>query len=292
MKKFVIVTHYGKDKDLKYTKMIREWLEARGCETWLPKYYPGKGIEQTEYYDLSGVPRDIDCAIVLGGDGTLLLAARQLFEWGVPVFGINLGTLGFLTTAEVSSLPDCLIPLVEDTYKIEERMMLKGVVWHGGEVMMKNLALNDIVTARSGLSRLVEVRVSINNELIGIYNGDGVIISTPTGATGYNLSAGGPIVYPTADVIIITPVCPHSLQNRSIVVKGSETVTVEIGKRHKTFDKGTMVTFDGNAAGTLIAGDRIEIKAYREKTKMIKLESAGFYQVLKEKIGDVQGVEE
>ncbi len=291
MKKFVILTHYGKDKDLKYTTMIREWLASHGCESWAPRYYPGEGVLRREYYDLSEVPDDVECAIVLGGDGTLLLAARQMFDWDVPVLGINLGTLGFLTSVEVSALPECLIPLVEDTYAIEERMMLKGVVKRGDKTIMKNLALNDVVTARTGVSRLVEVKVSINNELIGVYSGDGVIISTPTGATGYNLSAGGPIVFPTVDVILITPICPHSLQNRSIVVRGSDTITVEIGKRHKTLKEGTMVTFDGNAAGTLITGDRIEIKAYRKKTKLIKLENTAFYQVLKEKIGNVQEVE-
>ncbi len=292
MKKFVILTHFGKDKDLKYTTMIRSWLSAHGCESWLPPYCPGEGIEQTEYYDLTGVPEDVECAIALGGDGTLLLAVRQMFSRNIPVLGINLGTLGFLTTAEVSSLPACLEPLIDDTYKIEERMMLKGVVYRNGEEIMKNLALNDVVTARSGFSRLVEVKISINDELIGVFGGDGAIVSTPTGATGYNLSAGGPIVFPQTDVIMVTPICPHTLQNRSIVVSGQEKITIEIGKRHKTFKEGTMVTFDGNAAGTLISGDRIEICAYRKKAKLIKLGSRRFYQILREKIGNVQGVDE
>ena len=292
MKKFVILTHYGKDKDLKYTTMIRAWLTAHGCESWLPPYCPGEGIEQTEYYDLTDVPEDVDCAIALGGDGTLLLAVRQMFSRDIPVLGINLGTLGFLTTAEVSSLPVCLEPLLDDSYKIDERMMLKGVVYRNGEVIMKNLALNDVVTARSGFSRLVEVKISINDELIGVYGGDGAIVSTPTGATGYNLSAGGPVVFPQTDVIVVTPICPHTLQNRSIVVSGQEKITIEIGKRHKTFKEGTMVTFDGNTAGTLITGDRIEICAYKRKAKLIKLGSRAFYQVLREKIGNVQGVDE
>ena len=291
MKKFVILTHYGKDKELRYTNLIREWLAAHGGESWLPPYYPGEGLTKSEHYDLTDVPEDVDCAIVLGGDGTLLLGARQMFPLDVPVFGINLGTLGFLTSAEVSSLPDCLIPLISDTYNVEERMMLKGTVRRGNEEIMKNIALNDIVTTRSGFLQLVDVKLSINNELIGVYGGDGIIVSTPTGATGYNLSAGGPIVFPQADVMIITPICPHTLQNRSIVVSGGETITIEIGKRHKTLKDGTMVTFDGNAAGTLITGDRIEIKAYRKKAKLIKTGATGFYQVLKEKIGNVQGVD-
>ena len=170
--------------------------------------------------------------------------------------------------------------------------MLKGVVYRNGEEIMKNLALNDVVTARSGFSRLVEVKISINDELIGVFGGDGAIVSTPTGATGYNLSAGGPIVFPQTDVIMVTPICPHTLQNRSIVVSGQEKITIEIGKRHKTFKEGTMVTFDGNAAGTLISGDRIEISAYRKKAKLIKLGSRRFYQILREKIGNVQGVDE
>lgn len=285
MKKFALLTNYSKDKNLFYTQMVGDYIREKGCRYWVPDFIAGDE-NHAEHYDLSQLPPDIDCALALGGDGTLLQAAREMLGWGVPVLGINLGTLGFLTAVEKSDLPECLDSLINDTCSIDERMMLRGEVYHKNHPIMDNVALNDIIITRAGFSRLVEVKIHVNGELLNIYGADGVIISTPTGSTGYNLSAGGPIVFPHTDVMIITPICPHSLQARSIVVSGKDRITIEIGRRRKTQKEEAMVTFDGRVAEKLESADRIEVYKARERARLIRLDGHGFYQALQNKIGN------
>ena len=287
MKKIALLTNYSKDKDLDYTRMIAEYIIEKGGDYWLPERIGGDEVDDEEHYDLSSMPDNIDCVLALGGDGTLLKVAREMFEKGIPVLGINLGTLGFLTSAERGELPQCLDSLFDDSYTIEERMMLRGTAYHGDEKIMENVALNDIIVARSGFSRLVELKIYVNGELLSVYGADGVIISTPTGSTGYSLSAGGPIVFPKTDVMIISPICPHSLQARSIVVSGTDRIMIEIGKRRKTQKEEAMVTFDGRIAEELETGDRIEVYKAQETTQLIRLKGQSFYQTLRNKIGNV-----
>lgn len=287
MKKFALLTNYSKDKKLVYTQMIGDYIKKHGGSFWLPERIPGNGEDTEEHYDLAGMPEDIECVLVLGGDGTLLQAAREMFDRKIPLLGINLGTLGFLTSAEKSEFPGCLDGLLDDDYTIEDRMMLQGIVYHGGKELMKNVALNDVIVTRAGFSRLVELKIYVNNELLNIYGADGIIISTPTGSTGYSLSAGGPIVFPQTDVMIITPICPHSLQARSIVVSGDDRIMIEIGKRRKTQKEEAMVTFDGKIAEELETSDRIEVYKARETTQLIRLKGKRFYQVFQNKIGNV-----
>lgn len=283
MKKFALLTNYSKDKELACTSMIAAYIEKSGREYWLPQQVMGEDGEL--HYDVSGLPEDIDCVLALGGDGTLLQAAREILDRKIPVLGINLGTLGFLTSAEKGELPECLDSIFDGSYTIDERMMLKGIVYRGKELLMENVALNDIIITRAGFSRLVELKIYVNGELLNIYGADGVIISTPTGSTGYNLSAGGPIVFPQTDVMIITPICPHSLQARSIVVSGRDRVMIEIGKRRKTQKEEAMVTFDGGIAQELETADCIEVYKAKETTKLIRLKDKRFYQIFQNKIG-------
>ena len=163
--------------------------------------------------------------------------------------------------------------------------MLEGVAYHGSEKIQMNIALNDVIIARAGFSRLVELKIYVNGELLSIYNADGIIVSTPTGSTGYSLSAGGPIIFPQTDVIVIPPICPHSLQARSLVVSGEDRIMIEIGRRRKTQKEEAMVTFDGRSAQELETGDRIEIYKAQETTQLIRLKGRSFYQVLQNKIG-------
>lgn len=287
MKKFAVLTNYSKDRDLACTQMIGDYIRKKGGVCWMPEHVPGNGEDVQEHYDLSGMPEDIDYVLALGGDGTLLQAAREMFERRIPLLGINLGTLGFLTSAEKSEVPQCLDGLFNDSYTIDERMMLRGIVYHGKQVIMENVALNDIIINRAGFSRLVELKIYVNNELLNIYGADGVIISTPTGSTGYNLSAGGPIVFPQTDVMIITPICPHSLQARSIVVSGNDRIMIAIGRRRKTQKEEAMVTFDGRIAEELETSDRIEVYKAQETTQLIRLKGKRFYQIFQNKIGHV-----
>ena len=284
MKKFALLTNYSKDKRLVYTRMIKTYITENGGSYWIPRYISEPDKDGDQRYDFSDMPEDIECVLVLGGDGTLLQAARELLQRHIPLLGINLGTLGFLTSAEKSELPKCLDSVLDDSCSIDERMMLEGVAYHGSEKIQMNIALNDVIIARAGFSRLVELKIYVNGELLSIYNADGIIVSTPTGSTGYSLSAGGPIIFPQTDVIVITPICPHSLQARSLVVSGEDRIMIEIGRRRKT-QKEAMVTFDGRSAQELETGDRIEIYKAQETTQLIRLKGRSFYQVLQNKIG-------
>ena len=285
MKKFALLTNYSKDKRLVYTRMIKTYITENGGSYWIPRYISEPDKDGDQRYDFSDMPEDIECVLVLGGDGTLLQAARELLQRHIPLLGINLGTLGFLTSAEKSELPKCLDSVLDDSCSIDERMMLEGVAYHGSEKIQMNIALNDVIIARAGFSRLVELKIYVNGELLSIYNEDGIIVSTPTGSTGYSLSAGGPIIFPQTDVIVITPICPHSLQARSLVVSGEDRIMIEIGRRRKTQKEEAMVTFDGRSAQELETGDRIEIYKAQETTQLIRLKGRSFYQVLQNKIG-------
>ena len=285
MKKFALLTNYSKDKRLVYTRMIKTYITENGGSYWIPRYISEPDKDGDQRYDFSDMPEDIECVLVLGGDGTLLQAARELLQRHIPLLGINLGTLGFLTSAEKSELPKCLDSVLDDSCSIDERMMLEGVAYHGSEKIQMNIALNDVIIARAGFSRLVELKIYVNGELLSIYNADGIIVSTPTGSTGYSLSAGGPIIFPQTDVIVITPICPHSLQARSLVVSGEDRIMIEIGRRRKTQKEEAMVTFDGRSAQELETGDRIEIYKAQETTQLIRLKGRSFYHVLQNKIG-------
>ena len=285
MKKFALLTNYSKDKRLVYTRMIKTYITENGGSYWIPRYISEPDKDGDQRYDFSDMPEDSECVLVLGGDGTLLQAARELLQRHIPLLGINLGTLGFLTSAEKSELPKCLDSVLDDSCSIDERMMLEGVAYHGSEKIQMNIALNDVIIARAGFSRLVELKIYVNGELLSIYNADGIIVSTPTGSTGYSLSAGGPIIFPQTDVIVITPICPHSLQARSLVVSGEDRIMIEIGRRRKTQKEEAMVTFDGRSAQELETGDRIEIYKAQETTQLIRLKGRSFYQVLQNKIG-------
>ena len=285
MKKFALLTNYSKDKRLVYTRMIKTYITENGGSYWIPRYISEPDKDGDQRYDFSDMPEDIECVLVLGGDGTLLQAARELLQRHIPLLGINLGTLGFLTSAEKSELPKCLDSVLDDSCSIDERMMLEGVAYHGSEKIQMNIALNDVIIARAGFSRLVDWKIYVNGELLSIYNADGIIVSTPTGSTGYSLSAGGPIIFPQTDVIVITPICPHSLQARSLVVSGEDRIMIEIGRRRKTQKEEAMVTFDGRSAQELETGDRIEIYKAQETTQLIRLKGRSFYQALQNKIG-------
>ena len=285
MKKFALLTNYSKDRKLVYTRLIETYITENGGTHWVPEHISEPDDDGDQRYDLSDMPADIECVIVLGGDGTLLQAAREMLDRHIPLLGINLGTLGFLTSAEKSELPGCLDSVLDDSCSIDERMMLRGSVYHGQEKIQTNIALNDVIITRAGFSRLVELKIYVNGELLSIYNADGIIVSTPTGSTGYSLSAGGPIIFPQTDVMFITPICPHSLQARSLVVSGEDRIMIEIGRRRKTQKEEAMVTFDGRSAQELETGDRIEIYKAQETTQLIRLKGRSFYQVLQNKIG-------
>ena len=225
MDRFYIITNSDKDPNLKITGKITDYLKEhnRNCEVQQAE----RKHEGTYHYtDPDKIPDNTQCIIVLGGDGTLLQAARDVVHKEIPLLGINLGNLGFLAEVDLSSLYSALDQLMADDYEVEERMMLEGRVYRGKELIGKDIALNDIVIGRDGHLRVVRFKNYVNDVYLNSYNADGIIISTPTGSTGYSLSAGGPIVSPNAAMTIMTPIAPHTLNTRSIIFPAQDVITV------------------------------------------------------------------
>ncbi len=283
MRHFFIIPNRGKDKDLQVTGGILSFLEEKGCScTLCPEIKETDG--KWHYTDPALVPPGTECVIVLGGDGTLLQAARDLVGSGIPLLGINLGTLGFLAEIEKSSLYPSLEKVIFDRYIVEERMMLNGTVFHRDRIVGSDVALNDITIAREGHLRVVNFKNYVNHEYLNSYSADGIIISTPTGSTGYNLSAGGPLVSPRASLIIMTPVAPHTMNTRSIVFPQGDTITVEIGPGRRTDDERAFACFDGDTVFPMVTGDRVVIRSDVTTTRILKLKQLSFIEVLRQKM--------
>ncbi len=280
MERFCIITNREKDGSMEVTNRIAAFLENRGGKIYLAgEEYRGGGARYTRAED---IPEDTQCALVLGGDGTILQAAHDLAARQIPIFGINLGTLGFLAETEVAELDAALSKLLSGEYTVKEQMMLAVTVHAEGRRSALPDALNDLVVTRSGFSRVIGAGVYIND-----YCADGVIVATPTGSTGYSLSAGGPIVAPAAGAMVITPVCPHSLNARSIVVSDLDEVTIKVRQSKKTQEEEAIATVDGGASAKLRAGDYIKVRRAGCMVKLVRLSGRSFYQVLRAKLNGV-----
>ena len=277
MKKFCIITNPEKDREYILTSKIEAYLESRGMLSYRAKETKGK---QYGFVDPESLEKDTDCAIVLGGDGTLLHAASQLSEFGIPLLGINLGTLGFLAEVRKEDVEEALHKYLSGDYYIEEHMMLKGVFKD------KHIhVLNDIVISANGFSRLVSLDMYINGVSLSQYAGDGLLIATPTGSTAYNLSAGGPVLAHDSKMIVVTPVCPHSLSNRSLVLSDDDSMSIQCGRRGNNTESEVAVTADGVFCCTLKEGDRIEIAKSERTAKLIRFEKEAFYKAVRNKLG-------
>lgn len=286
MNRFCIITNTQKDENFEITNIIRNYLDLHKKEYVLAMNEDVELFRKDGYMCLSEIPEDIECAIVLGGDGTMILSATNLINKDIPIIGVNLGTLGFLTDIEKKNIVFALDALFEDKYRIENRLMLEGSAFSNQEEVHLGYALNDFVITRKGTSGLICVNVYVNDELVNAYQGDGVIISTPTGSTGYNLSAGGPVATPTSKVMVITPICPHTFNNRSIIVSLEDKIRVELGKRSKESDDA-VVTLDGRSRIKIQTGDVIEISKANKDTKLVKVEDKSFFDILTTKLGEV-----
>ncbi len=285
MDRFLIITNKEKDTDLRVTTKIVAYIEQAGKRAFLSSV-----LSVLEEAGTVTFPKDIDCAIVLGGDGTIIQAANDLMTHNIPILGVNMGTLGFLAEIEEHHIPEALERLFKDDYSIENRIMIEADVIHASKhqpipEQTMGSALNDVVIARKGFSRIISLGIYVNDVLVDNFRGDGVIISTPTGSTAYNLSAGGPIVMASAGVMVITPICPHSLSPRSIVVSAEDTIKVIVGKSKKTQEAEAIVTFDGDKVIDLGTDDIILMKKAKYNTKLIKLNHTGIYEILRSKLG-------
>ena len=294
MNHFYIITNGHKDYNLEKTNEIRKYLEKCGKKCTVQVKEPGK---EQGYTDAAQIPEDVDCILVLGGDGTLLQAARDIMERDIPLLGINLGTLGYLAEIEESGIYGALNQLLEGGYEVEQRMMLAGRIVRGEihrkrhaengyqqDETEKSYALNDIAITRSGSLQIIRFRICVNGQFLNEYQADGVILATPTGSTGYNLSAGGPIVEPKAELILITPISPHTLNTRSIILAPSDVVEIEIGGGREGRVQQVEVNFDGSHNVTLYTGDKVIIERAVRATGIVKLNKASFLEVLHKKL--------
>ncbi len=289
MDRFLIVTNKEKDRDYSVTNKIAAYIEKAGRQAVLSRVSSFREDMDKE------ISQGVDCAIVLGGDGTIIHTANDLMTRNIPILGVNLGTLGFLAEIEEQNVLSALDRLFMDDYRLENRLMLQGTMEYAsvsGQASSNatnyetSYALNDIVISRKGFSRIISLGIYVNEELVDNFRGDGVIISTPTGSTAYNLSAGGPIVSPKAEVMVITPICPHSLSPRSIVVSAEDTIKVIVGKSKKTQEAEASASFDGQKDIDLGTDDIILISKAQYSTKLIKLSQTGIYEILQSKLNN------
>lgn len=272
MRHFFVVTNPTKDKDLQCTFRIVEKLRSLGC---VCAYADG---DENSYIS---IPNETECIIALGGDGTLLKTARNASHAHIPLIGINLGTLGYLAEIEWKDVDEALEALAEGRCTFEKRMMIAGRVnkdsYHD--------AINEIAITRKGSLKSVVLEVYVNGQYLTTWTGDGAMIVTPTGSTGYNLSAGGPLVSPAAELLLLTPVCTHTLHARPIVFSPTDKIEIRIPAGHN----GTQeleVSFDGAKRLTVTNGDVLEVEKSAESMELVKLSTESFLQVLRRKMRD------
>ena len=276
MRNFFAVENSSKKEAAAASGYIREYLEKRGCSF----------TRKSGYLNRNDVPSGTECIITLGGDGTMIRVASETCERGIPIIGVNLGHLGYLTSVkEKEEIPAMLDALIADDYSIENRSMLKGI-WEDEDGRHEAVALNEIVIGRKMTLHAVRLRISINGEFLNEYSADGIIIATPTGSTSYNLSAGGPIVEADSDMMVITPVCPHALLPRSIVLTGNNRPKVEVTGGD---ENGMIVAFDGDVKAQLSIGSCVEIEKASHAIRMIRIGRESFVSNLQKKMEQLQG---
>ena len=277
MNNFFIIANKQKDINLEITEQIRHHISRLGAVCNIYDQYD-RDVSSID------IPEETQCILVIGGDGTILAAARMLVGSNIPLLGINLGTLGFLADVNLADLSKTLDLLLQDQYQVENRIMLTAEVYKQGKKAATYIALNDFNINRFGASRVIGLKVGINGSVIDRYRSDGVIVCTPTGSTGYNLSAGGPIINPTCKNFVITPICPHSLTARSIVLAKEDIVTVEVEQIRSNIKEEAIISFDGREGLSLFPGDQVKIYKSQEVTPFIKATEVSFVQILKEKL--------
>ncbi len=280
MNHFFIITNKPKDEQLLITNEIAAYLKEhkKNCTVCIK--------ETKEGLEVKSIPGETDCILVLGGDGTLLQAAVDTMDLDIPLVGINLGTLGYMAEVEKNNIREALDALIDNHCEMEERMMLDGIIEYAGGFRDEIHALNDIVLTRSGSLKIITYDIFVNGQFLNSYHADGLIVSTPTGSTGYNMSAGGPIVEPKAKLLLLTPICPHTLSARSIVLSSEDEIEVRIGCSKNGENQEVEVNFDGSFTRHLKTGDGVKICQSERVTKFVRLSKVSFLENLHRKMSD------
>lgn len=259
---------------------LEAWLRKRGIEVF------SEQVDEGEALDAGGmgpadIPKNTDWLVVLGGDGTLLGAARRVGRYEVPILGVNLGGLGFLTETPLDELYPVVEMMINGRLEIENRVMLETNVQRDGKEVARFQILNDVVINKSTLARIIDLDVTIDNEFLTTFRADGLIISTPTGSTAYNLAAGGPILYPTMETFVLTPICPFTLTNRPLIVPDKAVIQISMGKES---EESVILTFDGQVGFDIRYGDRVIIHKSKQKIKLLRPPDHSYFKILRTKL--------
>ena len=264
---------------------LTQWLTARGIEL-----VGGPELEQDRIQQATGcsvrevqsekLAEAVDLVLVLGGDGTMIATARMIGHSDVPVLGVNFGGLGYLAEFRIEELHSALEAILAENYRLDKRVMLSVELLRGQESITKNRVLNDVVINKSALARIIEIEAYFNQQFVNSFRADGLIVSTPTGSTAYNLSAGGPVIFPSMNAIVITPICPFTLSNRPIVVPDD----ADIELRLKTDKEDVALTLDGQVGFALQVEDRVMIKKSNTTFKLIQPANRNYFDVLRDKL--------
>ncbi|MNP10551.1 putative inorganic polyphosphate/ATP-NAD kinase [compost metagenome] len=273
MDKISVLINPSKDKGGEILRVVLGKLEDAFSDCEISVVYNCEDIAES-------IEKDIDLLIVLGGDGTLIGASRRLNGYiNCPIFGINIGNLGFLTSADIEDLDKVILDLKKGDYFIQERMMLEGTVINEG-VKKKNVALNDFVIARGTLSRMSKFTIYVDDKEFTSIKGDGIIISSPTGSSAYSFSAGGPLIYPTLDVILLTPICPHTKNMQTMVLEGKSNIKII----SESYEEEVYLSIDGQKAVKLDKKDVVEISKAQNSCKILLLNDYDYFKVIRTKL--------
>ncbi len=277
MKQFILLANEAKDPDHSFTKEVADLIRDMGASAevgFLPCF--AEVMSVLEEMDLEKA----ECALILGGDGTLIRCGRALVHKGIPVLGINVGTLGYLCEVDRNSVKEAISSLISDEFILEPRMMIRGQSSTG----IKGEAVNDIVINRAGDLRMLYMDLYVDGELLNTFAGDGLIISTPTGSTGYSMSCGGPIIAPSANMIVVTPIASHSLISRSVVLPAEARIMVKINEGKVGEEVEAQVSYDGTLTGKITTGESLLIETGSDKFKLLRLKKTGFLEILRDKL--------
>ncbi len=286
MKRIGIIAKKNKPEAIPIVRSLVDWLRPKGMDVYLEKemgtlFSPPLSGPALRWIERGEFPEHVEMIIVLGGDGTLLSVARLVGDHEIPILGVNLGGLGFLTEITLEELYRVLESVViSGHYTADERVVLHASVLRRGERMAEFNVLNDAVINKGALARMIDIETTINGEYVTTFKSDGLIISTPTGSTAYNLSAGGPIVYPSLHCIIITPICPHMLTNRPIMIPDDVVIRATL----KTKQQEVLLTLDGQQGFSLEFEDVVEVRKAEGRILLIKSPYRHYFEVLREKL--------
>ncbi|OGU09963.1 MAG: NAD(+) kinase [Geobacteraceae bacterium GWC2_58_44] len=283
MKKIAIFAKVHDPRCLGVAEELIEWLAGRGITANVEKHLSRqlRRTSSAESAESSEIARDADLVVVLGGDGTLIAAARLVGEREVPILAVNLGSLGFLTEITLNELYPSVERCLKGDFEVSERMMLLASVERLGEVVERHRVLNDVVINKGALARIIDMETSVNGRYLTTFKADGLIVSTPTGSTGYSLSANGPIIHPELECISITPICPHTLTNRPLVMAGDAHISIKLSS---AVDEAVFLTLDGQVGVKLITGDVVQIWKAAHATRLVQSRSKDYFEVLRTKL--------